>query len=107
MNINLLCEPTDYVQWIDQDGNCYKSDCKAHAITAEKILKMIYKVENDIYNADDMLYEKGWIKVTTSNMYYYYTEDGMYSYLTEKQQESFDKWRIQHHMPDIQLPRYV
>ena len=103
----LITDYTNYVRWIDPKGKCYYCS-DSHLITAEKILDIVFGIEDDnIINADDILYEKGWIKVTTSQMYYYYAEDGMYAHMTPAQEETFHKWREHHHMPHIELPSYV
>ena len=79
--------------WIAPDGRMFKGE--AHTLWADKIYDFFYRYINKYdlsFNAEDFLIKQGWIKVTTSLMLDYYIIDGMYSNMTNSQQEIMSKW---------------
>lgn len=74
--------------WIAPSGFMYEGN--AHELCAEWIWDIHFGEELPYYG--DKLIEQGWIKVTTSLMYYHYVESGMYDKMYPGQAESFLKW---------------
>lgn len=85
--------------WVSPNGVCY--DGLAHAVCAKKILKDVLGVDpgKTLGHAENVLIKLGWIKLTTSAMFIYYCEDGMYDYLTPEQEQVFIDWAEYHNMP--------
>ena len=83
--------------WLDPDGNFYEG--RAHSLQAEHITQYMYGLEFDdcgSETAEEYLVKKGWVKLTTSLMSEYYSLDGMYNHLTQKQQTAKHLWDKYH-----------
>ena len=80
--------------WIAPNGQMY--DCGewgAHEITAQHLLEIIFGEDEGFWDSGDRLIEYGWVKVTTSLMFAYYHESGMYDSMTDEQWVSYQLWR--------------
>lgn len=83
--------------WLSPEGKFY--DGKAHEVTALDIIYELTGIEVELFQASDMLIAMGWKKVTTSEMYDFYKDDGHYNFFaSEEQKDSFNQWRIIHHL---------
>lgn len=80
--------------WIAPDGKMY--DCGAigaHEVTAQYLLEIIFDEDEGLFVSGDKLIDYGWVKVTTSLMYQYYHESGMYDAMTDEQWISYQLWK--------------
>ena len=80
--------------WLDPAGQLYQ--WLAHAVEAQNIIDYIYGKHLDIDDACEYLIDRGWVKLTTSAMRYYYIEDRMYDNMTYDQWETADLWAYYH-----------
>ena len=61
---------------------------------AEDIWEYILgRPQRDFYDYGDALIQEGWIKVTTSGMYFYYAERGFYDVMSEEQWFVYQQWK--------------
>lgn len=81
--------------WIAPDGTMYDiEEWGAHECIAEDIWEYILgRPERDFYDYGDALIQEGWIKVTTSGMYFYYAERGFYDVMSEEQWFVYQEWK--------------
>jgi len=90
----IKCDTNERNTWCAPDGQMYEG--QSHALEATYITEIIYGNDLDLGEAEEFLIERGWVKLTTSNMYYYYAKDGMYKNLTRAQYEQINIWCIEH-----------
>ena len=79
--------------WISPTGDffsCEDYGSFSHEVSAEYLLLKFYNIESSI--CGDKLIAYGWIKVTTSGMFYIYEEEGLYDNMTIEQLETFNAW---------------
>lgn len=80
--------------WISPTGeffSCEDYGSFSHEVSAEYLLLKFYNIESGI--CGDKLINFGWIKVTTSGMFYIYEEEGLYDNMTTEQLETFNAWK--------------
>ena len=82
--------------WLSPDG--YYFNGKAHACEAEYLCEYLYDKKMSINMAEDYLLRMGWVKLTTSLMSQFYENEGMYDNLTDRQKDSFKKWKDAHNI---------
>lgn len=78
--------------WVAPNGMCF--DGQAHAVAASAILEVVYGEEERMFEAEDKLIERGWIKLTTSFMLDMYDNQGMYDDLTYEQYMTVRDWCV-------------
>lgn len=80
--------------WIAPDGKMYDcGSCGAHELTAQNIIEIFFDQDEEFWDSGDKLIGYGWVKVTTTLMYQYYHESGMYDSMTDEQWVSYQLWR--------------
>lgn len=86
--------------WLSPAGELFYCDC--HYIGAEDILEVVFGETNYdkcFKQADDVLCDKGWVRLTSSAMWYVRLDDWCSMRLTQAQMDKTLDWCVEHGLP--------
>lgn len=79
-----------FSMWISPDGTTFMADCFHEA--AESIVDVIFGFGESEKHPEDFIKHRGWIKITTDIILYYYANEGLYKTVTKAQLSVLRKW---------------